>query len=189
MSRIVSIIFFSGILALPLSAQSNTKAEPSALLSRPADFPTPPKTNKSLFFIQRNKNKNTIVYDANLKAGKFDSSKPIDAYWQRYASTGLRGELTWTQKTFAYGYSSKKDAVGNGYYITLTAYDKRKIHLQLDSKGQPFATMLINGKNCRLNYIWVFADNSSKWPDVIHVDLHGTELGTSKKQTERIQNN
>jgi hypothetical protein len=188
MSRIVFIILFSGIMALPLSAQNMAKAGPLSLLSRPADFPTPPKTDESLFFIQRNKNKNTIVYDANLIAGKIDSSNPIDAYWMRYNSTGLRGELNWTQKTFAYGYSSKKDKTGKGYYITLTAYDKRKIYLQLDSNGLPMATMLINGKNCRLNYIWVFADDTSTWPEVFHVDLHGTEVGTGKKQTERIQN-
>ena len=176
-------------MALPLFSQgtSNTTG-PMSLLSRPTDFPTPPKSATSLFFIQRNKNKNTIMYDANFKNGKFDASEPIDAYWLRYGSTGERKELTWAQSTFAYGYSSKKTGTGNGFHITLTAYGKRKIHLQTDSNGQPLATMTINGKLCRLNYIWVFADDSSTWPEVYHVDLHGTELASGKKQTERINN-
>jgi Domain of unknown function (DUF4833) len=180
---------FSAILALPAFSQGTSKTGPMSLLSRPADFPTPPKTANSLFFIQRNKNKNTIVYDANFKNGKFDTSEPIDAYWLRYGSNGQRKELTWTQSNFAYGYSSKKDGTGKGFFITLTAYDKRKIHLQTDSNGQPMATMSINGKLCRLNYIWVFADDQSSWPKVYHVDLNGTELATGNKQTERINNN
>lgn len=159
-----------------------------SLLSRPADFPVPPHTNKSLFFIQRNKNKNTIVYDAKLVNGKLNDSNPIDAYWLRYGSTGERKELTWAQSTFAYGYSFKKDGTSKGFYITLTAYDKRKIHLHTDANGQPIATMTINGKQCRLNYIWVYADDQSSWPTVYHVDLNGTELATGKTQTERIIN-
>jgi hypothetical protein len=189
MSKPVLItILFSAILAMPLFSQGTAKTGPMSLMSRPADFPTPPKTAKSLFFIQRNKNKNTIAYDANLIGGKFDPSNPIDAYWLRYGSNGERKELTWTQSTFAYGYSSRKDGTGKGFYITLTAYGKRKIHLKTDSNGKPMATMTINGKICQLNYIWVFADDTSKWPDVYHVDLHGTELSTGKKQMERINN-
>ena len=185
----LTLLFLLVISAtMPLHAQGTAKTGPMSLLSRPADFPTPPKTTKSLFFIQRNKNKNTIVYDAKMMAGKLDTSNPIDAYWLRYGSTGERKELTWAQSTFAYGYSIKKAGTGNGFYITLTAYDKRKIHLQLDSNGEPIATMTINGTHCKLSHIWVFADDQSSWPTVYHVDLHGTELATGKKQTERIQN-
>ena len=146
----LTLLFLLVISAtMPLHAQGTAKTGPMSLLSRPADFPTPPKTTKSLFFIQRNKNKNTIVYDAKITAGKFDQSNPIDAYWLRYGSTGERKELTWAQSSFAYGFSSKKDGTGNGFYITLTACNKRKIHLQLDSNGQPIATMTINGKLAR----------------------------------------
>jgi len=186
--RILFTILFSGMLFMSLFSQGTANTGPMALLSRPADFPMPPSTDKSLFFIQRNKNKNTIVYDANMVGGRFDTSKPIDAYWRRYGSNGERKELTWAQNTFAYGYSSKKDGTSNGYHITLTAYGKRKIHLKTDKNGQPLATMTINGKLCRLDYIWVFADDQSSWPDVYHVDMHGTELATGKKQTERINN-
>jgi hypothetical protein len=177
--------------ALPLLAQGPSKKAatgPMSLMSRPADFPTPPRTANSLFFIQRNKNKNTIAYDANYRNGRFDASEPIDAYWLRYGSHGERKELTWSQRTFAYGYEKKKDGTGKGFHITLTAYGKRKIHLTTDANGQPIATMTINGKTCRLSHIWVYADDQSSWPTVYHVDLHGTELSTGKKQVERIQN-
>ncbi len=186
--RLITIFFLAFVAVLPLYSQGTATTGPMSLLSRPVTFPTPPKTAKSLFFIQRNKNKNTIVYDANITSGAFNASNPIDAYWLRYGSTGERKELTWAQNTFAYGYSSKKDGTGNGFYITLTAYGKRKIHLHADANGQPIATMTINGKLCRLDYIWVFADDQSSWPTVYHVDLHGTEVASGKKQSERIQN-
>jgi hypothetical protein len=186
---IFTVLFFCFAMALPAFSQGTAKSGPMSLMSRPADFPTPPATANSLFFIQRNKNRHTIVYDAKLLNGKLDASEPIDNYWLRYYSTGtVRKELTWAQSSFAYGYGSKKDATGKGYYITLTAYGKRKIHLKTDANGLPIATMTINGKNCRLNYIWVFADDSGTWPKVFHVDLHGTELASGKKQTERINN-
>jgi hypothetical protein len=156
---------------------------------RPADFPTPPKTDRSLFFIQRNKNKNTVVYDAHLtKEGKIHSNKPVDVYWLRYSGSGERSELTWLQRTFAFGYGSKKESKKESFWITLTAYDGRKIHLEKTSDGLPIATMTINGKYCQLYNIWVYADETGNWPKVLHVDLHGKNMVTGKPEFERIYN-
>lgn len=156
---------------------------------RPDHFPTPPKNSKSLFFIQRNTNRNTIVYDANMTArGEFNSSNPMDVYWLRYASTGHRMELTWMQRNLAYGYKSSKDNTGKGHWINLTAYDGRKIHLRKDSAGRPVAVMNINGKPCRLDYIWVFTEGPGSWPTVLHLDLHGRDMASGKPVVERIVN-
>ncbi len=187
MTRYLFLIFFPMLLAFSAQAQSSYSTDMKN--GRPADFPTPPKTEKSLFFIQRSKNKNTIVYDAILeKDGRYVSSKPIDAYWLRYNSTSERAELTWLQRTFAFGYNAKKDGSKDGYWITLTAYNDRKIHLEKTAKGKPIATLNINGKYCRLEYIWVYALETSTWPDVKHVDLHGVDMVTGKTEVERIYN-
>ena len=140
-----------------------------------------------LFFIQRNKNENTIAYDANLNAkGEFNNSKPIDAYWLRYTSTGYRRELSWLERTFAYGYGSKKR---NGKLeVELVAYDDRKIYLEKNEDGKPIALLSVKGKKCRLDYLYVFADESGSWPKIIHLDIHATELATGKKIKERILN-
>lgn len=156
--------------------------------NRPADFPTPPKTEKSLFFIQRNLNKNTIVYDAKLNAeGAYNTSMPIDAYWRRYASTGERKALKWVEKKFAYGYSHKRK--NGALLVELVAYDDRYISLEKNKDGEPIATITCNGKKCKLDYIYVFADESGMWPTVIHVDIHATNLATGEKEKERILNN
>ena len=155
---------------------------------RPKDFPTPPKTEKSLFFLQRNRNENTIVYDAKLKAnGDFDSADPIDVFWLRYTSTGYRRELKWLERTFAYGYSSNKLKGKNEFSIKLTAYDGREIRLKKNAEGKPIATIICNGKECRLDFIYVYADESGSWPKVIHVDIYATDTKTGKLEKERIK--
>jgi hypothetical protein len=190
MKPAIFIIILAFSWAPVISGQSSSFAEKKVAIpdGRPGYYVTPPNTERSLFFIQRNMNQNTIVYDARLNAdGSFDR-KPIDVYWLRYATTGERRDLKWLERTFAYGYSAKKDRNGNGYWIELTAYDKRKIHLEKTSGGKPVATMTIDGKYCQLEYIWVFADNSGTWPKVKHVDLHGKNMITGEPVFERILN-
>ncbi|MAT55100.1 MAG: hypothetical protein CMN32_11515 [Saprospirales bacterium] len=187
-----TVLFFLVFLALratPGQAQSTAATDVPALPNgRPAHYKTPPKTKNRLFFIQRNLNQNTIVYDAKLNADGSFQSDPIDAYWLRYGSTGERKELTWLQRTFAYGYNAKRDKKNGSYWVTLTAWDGRKIHLHKDSSGKPVATLTIDGKYARLDYIWVYADNSGTWPKVFHVDLHGTDMLTGRPVFERIKN-
>ena len=180
-----SVLTFS--LVVFLSYLGN--AQPDRV-DRPADFPTPPKNENSLFFIQRNRNENTIVYDANPSGnGEYNQSKPIDVYWLRYTSTGHRKDLSWLERTFAYGYSCKKNKNSNEFWVELTAYDERRIHLKRTNEGKPIATITCNGKECRLDYLYVFADESGSWPKVIHVDIHATDLTSGKKEKERILNN
>ncbi len=192
MNRFIIVFLFSGIFSFGAMAQSKASAPVEEVLprSRPKDFPVPPKKDNSLFYIQRNKNTNTIVYDANLQSdGKYDPSKPIDVYWLRYGSTGDRAELSWLQRTFAYGYKAKEDRnVKDSYWATLTAYDGRKIHLE-KKDGKPVATMTIKGKYCRLTHIWVYAEETGAWPNVLHVDIHGVDMVTGKPYMERINNN
>ncbi len=180
MSRLAFIFLFLELVAATAYSQRAN--------GWPADFPSPPKTDKSLFFIQRNRNKNTIVYDLNMSGNAPNKSKPIDVYWRRYGSTGERSELTWLQRNFAFGYNSKKDHTGEGYWITLTAYDGRRIHIEKLSDGKWGATMTVNGKYCRLKNVWVYADESGSWPKVIHVDLHGINMVSGKEEIERIVN-
>ncbi len=180
--RLVLTFVFVALFAVWGNAQERRE--------RPAEFPVPPKTEKSLFFLQRNRNENTIVYDAKLNAnGDFDRSDPIDVYWLRYTSTGYRRELKWIERAFAYGYSSKRGKRENEFFIELTAYDEREIHLKKTKDGKPIATINCNGKECRLDYLYVFADESGSWPKVLHVDIHATDLITGKKEKERIKNN
>ena len=154
----------------------------------PDDFTRPPQTNKSLFFIQRNKNHNTIVYDINLeKDGQINTGDPIDVYWRRYGSNGARKDLSWLEEMLAYGYRSKRDKKTNTFRIKLRAYDERSIILQKKNERWQ-ALMQINNRQCFLKNIYVYADESGIFPKVIHVDIYGLDIETGDLLKERLYN-
>ena len=151
----------------------------------PADFPRPEQTERSLFFIQRNLNKHTIIYDLNLKEdGSLDTSEPIDNYWRQYASTGQRRELSWLESWLAYGYRVKKKKE-NALLIKLRAHKERFIELRKDGDRWR-AVITINGEDSYLTNIYAFADESGILPDVKHVDLFGINIKTGAAVKERI---
>jgi hypothetical protein len=145
----------------------------------------PEKTSKRLFVIERNMNKNTVCYDANiLNNGKIDTDNPIDAYWIDYATTGKRSELNYIQRRMAYGFSFEKTHTGN-VYVTLKAFDKRKILVNVDNKGTPNALLKINGIDCKLVRIFVNA-KPKLYTTVEYVELFGIDIKTGKSVSERI---
>ena len=179
-SKYLLFFLFFWFLASYLPAQEWKNRE-----DLPVYFPSPPKTEKLLFYIQRNKNLNTIVYDLRLNNnGSPDVKRPIDAYWQRYGDNGERRELSWLESVLAYGYRSKKQRDGT-FQVKLRAYNDRSITLRKDA-GQWKAVMQINEKECYLTQIYAYADESGMFPDVLHVDLHGITIKTGEKVTERI---
>lgn len=151
----------------------------------PADYPRPPQTAQHLFFIQRNLNSNTIVYDMDLKDGQIKKGHPIDAYWLRYQEDGSRKDLSWLQAVLAYGYTSK--VMEEGYRIKLKAYNDR--YLSLTKQGDNWKAFIeLNGVNCVLKNIYVFADESGIFPDVKYVDIYGLHPQTGTEIKERIYN-
>lgn len=153
-------------------------------------YPIPPKTEVRLFYIQRNHNSNTIVYDANFDSkGQLISTKPIDVYWLRYDEDGRRMELRALEKKFAYGVKHKKLDSSGQYEIELTAYDKRKLLLKQVADNKAIAYIKINGKLSILDHLYIVADNSSWWPKVKYIELFGRDEKTGQRSYEKIYNN
>ena len=153
----------------------------------PENFPRPEETEELLFFIQRNRNENTIVYDINLKAdGSLNTRNPIEVYWRRYQKdNGIKKNLSWLELKFAYGYRSRKKK--DHYAIKLRAYNDRQIRLTLkDGKWIPF--IMINGQNCILKNLYIYADESKLWPSVKYADIYGLNASTNELVKERIYN-
>jgi hypothetical protein len=156
----------------------------------PPDYPTPPTTRDRLFYIQRNHNKNTIMYDANFDSnGILDKEKPINVYWIRYEEGGRRMDLRALEKRLAYGVKCKKlEGRSNQYKIKLVAYDEREFLLKQESPFKANLYGFIAKKQARLEYMYIFADNSSFIPDVKYVELYGAELGSGKMVYEKVLN-
>ncbi len=151
-------------------------------------YPIPPKTKERLFYIQRNHNSNTIVYDAKFDAsGNLLDSKPVDVYWLRYDEDGRRMELRSIEKRFAYGIDCKKK--GGGYYqVKLVAYEDKVLWLKQISPNKAVVYTNIGGKTSILDHLYIFADNSSFWPKVKYVELFGKDAKTGKATYEKINN-
>ena len=154
----------------------------------PDYFPRPPKTETRLFYLQRNKNANTIAYGLKLKNnGEIDPAEPLEVYWMRYTGNrnGLREELSWAQKSFGFGYSSSKVKNKEEFSLKLIAYKDRNVTLK-KINGQWTALMQINGQQCELLNIYVYADESGMMPEVKHVDIYGKDLKTGQAVHERF---
>lgn len=151
-------------------------------------YPIPPKTKERLFYIQRNHNSNTIVYDAKFdKSGNLVNDKPVDVYWLRYDEDGRRMELRALEKKFAYGITCKKQ--GGGYYrVKLVAYNDKTLWLRQIQPNKAVVYAEISGKMSILDHIYIYADNSSWWPSVKYVELFGKDTKTAQKTYEKIIN-
>ena len=175
--QIITVLIISfGLLSLTNSEQS--------------EYPIPAKRKEMLFYIQRNHNKNTIIYDANFdKNGNLIKNKPIVVYWIRYEENGQRKELRTIEKLFAYGVNcSKIDTLENQYKVKLVADEKKD--LLLKQKAPFIATIytLINNKPSQLDHLYINADNSGIWPKVKYIELFGKNIATGEKTYEKINN-
>ncbi len=150
-------------------------------------YPVPPKTKKLLFYIQRNHNRNTIVYDANFdKSGQLNEEEPIRVYWIRYEEQGQTMELRNIEKMFAYGVKVSKIGDNREFKVNLVATSKRHFLLKEEAPFKAAIYTIINGKQAKLDHLYIFADNSRIWPKVKYIELYGEDTITGKSVYEKM---
>eukprot|EP00164_Ancoracysta_twista_P002589 GFYU01003444.1.p1 GENE.GFYU01003444.1~~GFYU01003444.1.p1 ORF type:complete len:157 (+),score=35.62 GFYU01003444.1:52-522(+) len=143
-----------------------------------ADFPVPKPRKELLFYIQRTKNANTVIYEAKLdKDGSLNAKEPVVVFWEMYAKSadGPTEGLNFMERNQAYGLSAKSTGESGVFEVTLKAFNKRKVTVRLDGEGNPAAFIEINGVQCRLHKIWVEAKETSMLPSVAYVELSGVD--------------
>ncbi|GGH00976.1 DUF4833 domain-containing protein [Mucilaginibacter phyllosphaerae] len=153
-------------------------------------YPTPPPNAMRLFYLQRSPNVNALVYDINIDkdTGKPDEDTPVHVYWLRYAEGhGEPSELTYIQRKFAYGVSS--DALGNDRYdIRIMSYKKFPLTLMKAADGKYHIFATISKKQMILQNIFIQIEGGSLWaPNIIFVEMKGTDTVTGKVVTERFK--
>jgi hypothetical protein len=147
-----------------------------------------PATVSRLFYVQRTPNSNTIVYDLNLdNDGTPDDETPVHAYWIRYNEKGQKEELSYIQRKFAYGVTSK--SLGNGKYdIRFVSYKKFPLTLMKGTDGKYHIFATISQRQFIVNRIFVKIEGGSFWvPNVRFVEFKGTDLASGKEVTERFK--
>ena len=139
-----------------------------------------------LFTIERNKNANVVQYDARVNhGGMLDKKEPVAIYWIRLAEEGQTEELSWIQKTFAYGVSANVGKDRLSAELELKADIGRPIHVQKEGKKYR-ATTTIDGVQAYIEKIFIHATGKGMSTTVEYIDLHGSSLSNRADVHERI---
>jgi len=185
---ISSIFLVCAVLLTSFRTFEKTDSGMVTALSDPDTFPVPSNVSGLLFYIQRDPNTNTIVYELNVdNKGKISNDQPVHPFWIRYPEGGTRRDLNYLQRKFAYGINSK--SLGNGNYeLRSVAYSKLPLQLRKDGKNQYHVYTDISNKKCILSRVFIRIDGGTFWaPNVLYIELKGIDLATGKTIVQRIK--
>ncbi|SEJ12035.1 protein of unknown function [Dyadobacter sp. SG02] len=175
-------------LTLVSYAGGLTDKKDGTVATDPDEFPVPNNVPGLLFYIQRDPNTNTICYQLNVdKQGRISEKNPVNTFWIRYPEGGIRKELNYLQRKFAYGINSK--AIGNANYeLRSVAYSKLPLYLRRDTRNEYHVYTNIDKKECILSRVFIRIDGGTFWsPNVLYIELKGTEIATGKTIIQRIK--
>lgn len=143
-------------------------------------YPTPER----LFHIERNKNRNLVCYDINLKEGKLNTKEPLNIYWiNREENPGEKKNLSGIQRRFAYGFKLRSSG-NDTAEVTLTAYPGRILTIR-KWNGKYVCTVEIDNKTAILQSLYVKAKEGS-FTSVEYVELRGVTIDSGQLVTERV---
>ncbi|MBL7858230.1 MAG: DUF4833 domain-containing protein [Cyclobacteriaceae bacterium] len=152
-----------------------------------SEFPVPPHSANTLFYIQRSNNANTVMYEINRQTPTSIQEKdPVHVYWIRYAEKGQRRDLNYIERTLAYGVRCEPLSK-NTFTLRFVASKTRVAEIFLNEKGQATAHMLINNKKSTLRKIFVQVTETG-WliPKVDYVEFFGTDTETLQPTYEKM---
>ena len=151
-------------------------------------MPVPPYNPKQLFYLQRTPNKNTIVIELNDKNGVPDTANPVHVYWVRYTEHGERAELTYIQRTFAYGIKSTRLGPEK-YELHFVSFKKYHMYLIKAGDHRYHVFSEINGKIAILKRVYIQIDEGGTLfkPNVEYIEIRGIDPSTGKEVQGRIQ--
>lgn len=183
-SRSFLAVFIFMLTVFTVNAQTPDRSNPS-----PLKFPTPKGIKNQLFYLQRDPNTNTIIYELNVNAkGEVNRTEPVLVYWLRYDDNGEKKDLSYIQRKFAYGIQTKE--IGKDQYeIRFVSHKKIPMYLMFSKEDQKFHVYVtVNNKKIELDKIFVRIEGGSFWlPNVKYVELSGTNTATDTPVVERIK--
>ncbi|WP_242693089.1 DUF4833 domain-containing protein [Sabulibacter ruber] len=178
----LTVVLLVGGSVLPAFSQETLKT------NKGQELPTPKGISNMLFYVQRDPNTNTVVYEWNLNSkGVPNEDEPVKIYWIRYADGGKKQDLNFIQRKFAYGLNVRK-INAEKYELKFVSYGKRAFYLQKGPDGKFHVYTTINQKQAVVDRIFVRIEGGSFWvPNVVYAEFKGRETATGKQTVERFK--
>ncbi len=157
--------------------------------SKPTDYPEIEDYPELLFYIQRNQNHNTVVYEVNYNSGQLlNLTEPILVHWLRFENQKVveKQSLNYIQKKLAYGYRFK--VISNELIsFEIISYDDMKFYLGKNAEGRFKVYFIDNGLNIVLESIYIYAEDLGVFPQVKWAEIFGVVSDTGQKLFKRIE--
>lgn len=156
----------------------------------PKIFPVPPTNENSLFYLQRSKNTNAIIYEVNRKEdGNLDPLNPINIFWIRYATDSTKEDLSYIQSKYAYGLTIRPyNGQKNAFVIHFVSYDKKNFFLLPTATPKKYAVFTnIDGKMAELKKIFIKLNGGTFWfPTIEYVEMTGKDPANQQNVAEHF---
>jgi phosphatidylglycerophosphate synthase len=183
----VALLLLAGVLGT--GPGKGALARPVADSLSAVHLPIPVGIDRQLFYLQRNTNTNTVIYQLNLDAqGRLNRREPVHVFWMRYAEGGQPRALNFIQRRFAYGLHAKQ-LQHDAYELRFVSYANFPLYLARsagDNQYRVYAT--IGRRRAVLQRIFLRIEGGSFWaPNVQYVELKGTDVTTGADLVERIK--
>lgn len=154
------------------------------------DFPIPNGFRNMLFYVQRNINKNTILYELNYNEnGELNESEPIKVNWINYETDKSIEALNYIQRSFAYGLDIKLlDKEKKSYSFNFVSYKKKTLYLiksSIDKKYHIYYNF--SNKMFILQKIHIQIEGGTFWvPKVKYLEIILKDPTNNEKKIEKI---
>ncbi len=155
---------------------------------RPDDYPDIDGYEHLLFYIQRNQNQNTVVYEPNFKlGGLLDLNEPMTINWIKFEDNGDQEiqPLNYIQKKLAYGYNFR--VISNDLIeFCFVSYTSMKFYLAKNKKGRYQVSATIEGVLSIIDNIYIYAEDMGIFPQVKFAEFFGRCQSTNKNIYKKL---
>ncbi|MBK7636319.1 MAG: DUF4833 domain-containing protein [Saprospiraceae bacterium] len=142
---------------------------------RPANYPYMDAHPDLLFYIQRNQNINTVIYELNmLQGGLLNLQEPIKISWVFFEENSQVkvDELNLIQKKLAYGYHHK--VISNDLIeFRFVSYSDMTFFLAKNNCGVFRVVSKFKGEFVEIDHIYVYSEDFGVFPQVKFVEFFG----------------
>ena len=155
---------------------------------RPLDYPVLADYPELLFYIQRNQNINTVVYEVNMMQGNIiNLNEPVKVSWINFQSDGSQviNQLNYIQRKLAFGYHF--DIISSELIeFRFVAYDLLVFYLAKDDKGRYRIYTRFEDQKILLNMIYIYAEEIGVFPQVKFAEFYGETVDTHEKFYKKL---